>query len=735
MIPTLLVQLLLPLFASSPAHAAEGVLRHALLVGVNDGGPGMEPLRYAETDARRVEEVLDELGGFDSEELTLLRDPDRDELQAALRRHAQLAAGAEQDLFLFYYSGHADARGLRVGDELVPYAELRQLIRDIPAEVRLGVLDACRSGEITRLKGLTLSDPFAQEDSLATEGEAWLTATSADEAAQESDRIGGSFFTHYLVSGLRGPADAGGSDGGDGIVSLGEAYAYAYDRTVARTGATDAGTQHPGYDFRLQGRGDLPLTDVREASAHITLPVDMGGELTVLRLPERTPLAEVAKQAGSEVVLGLPAGRYLLRLRNESGSSEAQIGLAEGARLPVRNFEEQALELAALKGEEPQVLGPDSDELAPPPLPSTDDQPILEAGDTDWSEEASVQGVFARGEVMLKRWSQGMERRVTEWAESYDLDDAEGTEAVADAAIDEAPLQQPVDPREGRQLLTVAGCRTGAPGCLEALVGELPNGEVLLQEADGSPLAVGLVRDGIPTGEWTFLFRNGEPHARGRYADGVRSGTWTWWYSHGKKRQQGLYIDGRRSGRWVEWYDNGRQKQRIQFSDDSPAGLQREWYPNGRRKSEGRLLGDQRVDAWTFFHDNGHPRARGAYAGGERTGTWMTWYSNGRRASRGEYARGRKINTWKYWWETGAIAEKGDYNADLKTGKWRSWYADGTRQTTGRYRHGHKDGRWVYWDDRGQRAAKRHTAPDTAPPDAPGATDPAPTIITAPEEG
>ena len=45
MIPTLLVQLMLPLMTSSPALAAEGVLRHALLVGVNDGGPGMEPLR------------------------------------------------------------------------------------------------------------------------------------------------------------------------------------------------------------------------------------------------------------------------------------------------------------------------------------------------------------------------------------------------------------------------------------------------------------------------------------------------------------------------------------------------------------------------------------------------------------------------------------------------------------------------------------------------------------------
>jgi hypothetical protein len=216
------------------------------------------------------------------------------------------------------------------------------------SEVRLGILDACRSGEITRTKGMVLGDPFADvTDVRQAEGEAWLTAASADEAAQESDKIRGSFFTHYLLSALRGAADQG-----DGVVTLGEAYAYAYDRTVSRTGATTGGTQHPTYDYRITGRGDLPLTDVSQASSRIVLPDDMQGVVTVLRLPDRTPLAEIAKTRGAPVRVAVPPGSYAVVLRDGKASAEATIGLTAGAERVVSGlqFDDVPMELASAKG-------------------------------------------------------------------------------------------------------------------------------------------------------------------------------------------------------------------------------------------------------------------------------------------------------------------------------------------------------------------------------------------------
>jgi uncharacterized caspase-like protein len=59
-------------------------------------------------------------------------------------------------------------------------------------------------------------------------GYAFLTSSSPDEVAQESDHIGASFFTHYLVSGLRGAADVTG----EGKVTLNEAYQFAFNETL-----------------------------------------------------------------------------------------------------------------------------------------------------------------------------------------------------------------------------------------------------------------------------------------------------------------------------------------------------------------------------------------------------------------------------------------------------------------------------------------------------------------------
>ena len=65
---------------------------------------------------------------------------------------------------------------------------------------------------------------------------AYLTSSSEDEASQESDQIGSSFFTHYLVSGLRGAADASDDD----LVTLEEVYRYAREETLTRTASTFA---------------------------------------------------------------------------------------------------------------------------------------------------------------------------------------------------------------------------------------------------------------------------------------------------------------------------------------------------------------------------------------------------------------------------------------------------------------------------------------------------------------
>ena len=328
------------------ATASAAVLRHALIVGANNGGGNLEPLHYAELDAERMSSVLVELGGFDPAHVTVLYGPSADELERALHEHELMSSSFDGDLFLFYYSGHADTRGLRLGTEIYPYEVLRADIRAMDSDVKLGLLDACRSGTITRLKGAALSEPFLVEDRLAAEGEAWMTATSADESAQESDKLRGSFFTHYLVSGLRGAADDG-----DGDVSLNEAYNYAFDRVVDHTGGTEAGAQHPIIDTRLKQTGEFTLTHVAEGRATATIPAGVAGQIMVLRMPDRTPVAEVNKTADRAVTLALAPGMYRFRLLQGKDLRETETMLSDGSRITISYWGALNAELGTPKGD------------------------------------------------------------------------------------------------------------------------------------------------------------------------------------------------------------------------------------------------------------------------------------------------------------------------------------------------------------------------------------------------
>ena len=59
----------------------------------------------------------------------------------------------------------------------------------MPAAVRVVILDSCSSGSLTRTKGGSAKPAFRYDASFDMEGHAYITSSSAEEAAQESDRI------------------------------------------------------------------------------------------------------------------------------------------------------------------------------------------------------------------------------------------------------------------------------------------------------------------------------------------------------------------------------------------------------------------------------------------------------------------------------------------------------------------------------------------------------------------
>ena len=72
------------LCAGTALAAGTTVRRFALLIGANDGGPERMRLRYAVTDAERLAQVLNELGGLDPSDMQLLEEGRREDVLRAL---------------------------------------------------------------------------------------------------------------------------------------------------------------------------------------------------------------------------------------------------------------------------------------------------------------------------------------------------------------------------------------------------------------------------------------------------------------------------------------------------------------------------------------------------------------------------------------------------------------------------------------------------------------------------
>jgi hypothetical protein len=349
----------------SATTAAPAFRRVALVIGANSGGEGRPKLKYAASDARSFASVLVELGGVQREDLSLLIDPSLSDVRSAANRLRESVerfstSGQRCEMF-FYYSGHSDESGLLLGKERLPYDVLRADIEKVPAAVRVAILDSCSSGAITRTKGGTAKPAFLFDASNDMKGHMYITSSSADEAAQESDRIGASFFTHYLISALRGAADTAGT----GRVTLNDAYAFAFRETLASTENTQYGPQHPAYEINLTGSGDLIFTDLRSTTAGLALAEDVAGRVYV-RDARGALVVELNKNFGKRMELGLPPGAYTLSYMDRDLRFEAQALVPAGGRCTVYSgdFKRSSTSPAVARG-------PDSENATEPQAAET----------------------------------------------------------------------------------------------------------------------------------------------------------------------------------------------------------------------------------------------------------------------------------------------------------------------------------------------------------------------------
>lgn len=330
--------------------------RFAVIVGNNLGHDPTARLRYAENDASKLHNVLMELGDFAEDNLELLLGEDVSRVRRAFKQMEYRSRlirqkGGSRTLFVFYFSGHADGGKLELGQSSLEFDELKQMLASFDSDIRIAFLDSCESGRLIATKGGKRGSEYEIEvqNEVSSKGYAIITSSAHDEMSQESAEIRGAYFTHYLVSALRGAAD----ESVDGKVTVVEAYQHAYSRTLARTSTTLAGSQHPMYHFQLEGRGDIVLTRTDRANARIAVETNQIGRLVLVNSVGQKMVAETALIPGRTALLAVTPGHYRAYLI--AGESTVYMATVEAkatgkALLVQRDFSEVRLSEGVAKG-------------------------------------------------------------------------------------------------------------------------------------------------------------------------------------------------------------------------------------------------------------------------------------------------------------------------------------------------------------------------------------------------
>jgi formylglycine-generating enzyme required for sulfatase activity/uncharacterized caspase-like protein len=219
------------------------VAKVALLIGVSEYPPGLNPLPAAVKDIEALGTVLEdpELGNFDSVEI--LPNPDCQEMQFAIEN--LLENRTKKDLVLLFFSGHGIkdhaynklhfatriTRKNNQGRLVVSSAVAARFIHDLinsPSNHQLKrlviILDCCFSGAFDPALSAKDGGSIDLQSELGGEGRIVLTASNSIQNAFEQKGADLSVYTRYLVQGIE--TGLGDLDE-DGWVSVSELHDYA----------------------------------------------------------------------------------------------------------------------------------------------------------------------------------------------------------------------------------------------------------------------------------------------------------------------------------------------------------------------------------------------------------------------------------------------------------------------------------------------------------------------------
>jgi uncharacterized caspase-like protein/tetratricopeptide (TPR) repeat protein len=267
--------------------------RWAVIVGISSYQhlPDAAQLRFAHRDAAELSEFLRSAAGgaLAGDHVRMLTDGQATLAQIRAALHTWLAGSAgPQDVVYFYFAGHAvldehddgyfvthDADPQNLHATALPFQEVDSLLSTrLRAAVVVMIADACHTGRLG-WSSFSAAAPSRAGEPLGRIGQGdrsflKLLASRPTEQSFEDEKLSGGHgvFTHTLLEGLSGPADADG----DGVIRAAEAIDYVSRRVPELT----ASRQHPRVAGTFDARLALATSGLPPAPQR-TFPLDVTG--------------------------------------------------------------------------------------------------------------------------------------------------------------------------------------------------------------------------------------------------------------------------------------------------------------------------------------------------------------------------------------------------------------------------------------------------------------------------
>lgn len=322
----------------------------ALVIGIGEydslGSLGLEPVYDADDVAKLL--VSTKHCGYPPENVQILRNTDASRT-AIVDGLKKLAANTRaDDTVVVYFSGHGAQRlaGPDLGTYLCPAEfdsfrpretgieaeELSELLKQIPAERLLVLLDACYSGAAARVKGP--ADDITKwafggpklEALAQGKGRVIISASAAHEESLILGIHRNSLFTHFLLKGLQGDV----SDRSDGLIRVLDLFHYLAEHVPAtRSAQNPVLTTHTQDNFPIALRKGGRLKSEEGAVAFTPTAISASSreleDLLVTLYPLGPLDQEIWSRAGGDVAnlrlgsTGRAAWHAALRLLAQGG--------------------------------------------------------------------------------------------------------------------------------------------------------------------------------------------------------------------------------------------------------------------------------------------------------------------------------------------------------------------------------------------------------------------------------